>query len=89
MGFRGEQTDRVGPYTSVSASQGGTLGFDWTPVLISQVHRFVSKHSILSSGLHSLSSAWLRQSLPAPTDLVWKLLLNQKQLHEYKLKYEF
>lgn len=75
--------DRVGSYTSVSASQVGRLGFDWTPVLISQTHRFVNKHSILKYGLHSWSSAWFEmyQSLEAWIAPFWKLMLNQKQFN--------
>lgn len=74
VGFCGEQVDRVGSYTSASASPGDRLGFDWTPVWIFQTRRCANKHSTLSSGLCSLSRVWFGiQGLQAMSGHFWKL----------------
>lgn len=81
VGFYGERADRVGSYTSGSASPGDRMGFDWTPVWIFQTRRSVNKHSTRSSGLCSLSRVWFGiQDLQAMSGHFWKLP-SQKQFN--------
>lgn len=69
VGFYGEQADRVGSYTSASASPGDRPGSDWTPVWIFQARRCVSRRSTLRSGLCSLNWDWFgMESLQALSD---------------------
>lgn len=81
VGFSGEQADRVGSYTSASASPGDRPGFDWTPVWIFQARRCLSKSSTLCSGLCSLNRVWFgMQSLQALSDHFLKLCVRPEAL---------